>query len=250
MRYVVVSVLVALLLLGACASGSGETTGDGAAAGAVDDGKGSSDTAGADDASGGPAGGGALDKIKSIMGLKVKYTADYDINAPDAPKMTQTWAFDLPRMAIKGTTSGSESWTIVDTNQVTVCTKINAAWQCFKSSSGEAPTNPSDSLSASLDEQPDVALAGSCTRAGETGVKYKVSTDEMDSTVCYTVDGILLESSTTANGQTMSMVATKVVRSVSEKDFTPPAEVVDMAEFQKKMMADAGLPEGFEIPTS
>lgn len=251
MRYVVTIAMVALLLLGACSSGSVETSSS--VGGSVDLGKGSSDTAGSDDAAGGPAGGSALDTLKEAMGARasLKYTADYEMQSPGAPKMTQTWAFDLPRMAIKTKSAeAGESWSIIDSSKVIVCSRSNAEWQCFKVSNDQAPTDPSEGLADTLDDAPDVALAGACTRAGLTGVKYKVEYQDMSSSYCVTTDGILLETEAIVDGQKTSQYATRVVRSVSASDFTPPAEPIDMADFQARAMAGAGLPDGFEMPTS
>ena len=226
MRYVIAIAMVALLLLGACGSGSVETS-TGASQQGNENAAANSADAGNEGSKGGSADGSALDKLKEAMGARaaLKYTAEYETQTPGAPKMTQTWAFDLPRMAIKTKSDeAGESWSIIDGSKVIVCSKSNAEWQCFQVSNDQAPTDPSEGLAGTLDDAPDVALAGACTRAGMTGVKYKVVAEGMSSSYCVTTDGILLETETTVDGQKTSQYATRVVRSVSASDFTPPAD--------------------------
>jgi hypothetical protein len=247
MKYVIVIAMVGLLMLAACSSGGTQTTSSGSQQG-NDIAAANNADAGNADASGGSAGGSALDKLKSAMGGKFKYTADYEITTPDGPKVTQTMSFDSPKVAMKMSQQGTQSWIIYDGSKAIACTKASGDWMCLLAGEDLAPQEPSEDVIASLDENPDVQLAGACTRAGETGVKYKVTVPEGSSEYCVTTDGILLESTTTAQGKKTSMVATRVSRSVSASDFTPPATPVDMAAYQQQMMAGQGLPAGFEMP--
>jgi len=238
MRTILVLVLCAFLALAAC--GGSDVTVDTPGADVVVDGdKVNVDTPGADvnvDTSGADVavGGNALDKLKAaISGRTVKYTATYDMSAA-GQTMQFTQAFDLPKYAIDMVAAGVESKTIFDGNSMVTCTKSNG-WQCFKVSTGQTQKSAADAsgdLETSIKgDGVTVVAEGSCTRAGESGTKYKVTTGETSSTICYTSDGILLEMQSASGGQSVSMVATSVKRSVASGAFTPPAEPQDLSAY-------------------
>jgi hypothetical protein len=238
---VIVFLVVTLLLLGACASGGVEKT----ESAPTQPNEGPANTGPGNAA---PSGGSAFDKLKAAMGGKpAKYTADYELTT-SGQTIKETMSFDLPRLAVKMTSGTVQSWTIVNDKTIVACTK-QASWQCFTVTNQEAPKDPAADLQNSLNENPGVTLTGACSRAGETGMKFKVVMNDASSDYCVTTDGIMLETTSTSAGQTMSMVATRVSRGVSEADFTPPATPVDMATYQQQLMAGQGLPAGVQIPS-
>jgi hypothetical protein len=235
MKWIVPCVIV-LFLLAACQQGGKvESTSDGAnvdvsAGGAdvkVNAGSGGADVkvnAGNSAADVNAGGGSVIDKLKLALSAKnmAKYTADYTTTAAGVT-ITMTQAFDLPKYAIESTTMGIQSKTIFDGSKAITCMNQNG-WQCFELTSAQSPTAAQDSVESSVDAaDAQVTSLGACSVAGESGTKYKVTTAQGSSTICYTNDGILLSMEMSANGQTVTMQATKVSRSVDASAFVPPA---------------------------
>jgi len=159
--------------------------------------------------------------LKDVVGVKIKYTADYTITASGTTQ-TITQAMNLPKFVMVTPQSRS----IFDGTNFIVCSN-QGGWQCFKMAV-QAPQSVDISDKVSQGKVTST-FQGACTVAGETGLKYKIVSEGVESTVCYTLDGILLEMTT----QGMSMTATKVSRTVDDSLFTPPAEPKDISQMAK-----------------
>ncbi|MBI4173658.1 MAG: hypothetical protein HY519_02970 [Candidatus Aenigmarchaeota archaeon] len=164
-----------------------------------------------------PATGGA--SLSSILAARAKYKADYTVTASGQTSQL-TMVFDAPRVAMFATTADGEARTYFEGSSATACSRAEGAWQCLKASI---------QVPAAVQTEEDIkqgkltpTYAGTCTRAGLSGSKYQYQSDRGTATVCYTSDGILLESETSNPASTM--VASSVSKDVTAADFTPPAE--------------------------
>jgi len=163
--------------------------------------------------------------LKDILGANLKYKATYKITSEDETSI-MTMAYDLPKFAQSSSMEGVESRTIYDGKSFIACTN-DEGWQCIKmTTETESETTPSSLQTEETIREGDVepVMVGSCSVAGEKGVKYEVTAEGTTSSVCYTTDGILLE----MISEGFSMTATSVSRSVPTSEFVPPAEPVDL----------------------
>jgi len=160
--------------------------------------------------------------LKDIFaGPKVKYTADYAITA-EGKTVNSRYIMDLPKFAMETNIDEGISKSIFDGTTYYVCSMTDTEWQCFK-----MPMQNPDTVETEKSVNDGTATTeyiGTCSQAGESGLKYSITSKGETSTVCYTSDGILLETITSE----MSMVATKVSRTVAADAFIPPAEPVDI----------------------
>jgi len=160
--------------------------------------------------------------LKDIVGLMPRYTADYDITSSgQTQKMTMFLA--PPKYATLITTQYGEVRSIFDGSSFVSCTSMQGAWQCFKMES-ETPQNLDTENSIKSGEAKTTYL-GTCSKAGESGSSYEIEQAGEKSTVCYTKEGILLE----IKSRDTLMTATKISRSVSDSEFTPPATPKDIS---------------------
>ena len=160
--------------------------------------------------------------LKDIFaGPKVKYTADYTITAEGKTTET-TYIMDLPKFAMETNTDEGVSKSIFDGTTFYICSMAESEWQCFKMTMQNPDTVATEK---SVNEGTIVPeFLGTCSRAGESGLKYSVATKGVTSTMCYTKDGILLEMTTSK----MSQIAKKVSRTVAADAFIPPAEPMNL----------------------
>ncbi|MEK6822278.1 MAG: hypothetical protein AABY13_00490, partial [Nanoarchaeota archaeon] len=122
--------------------------------------------------------------------------------------------------------AGTEARIIFDGTAVITCSNANG-WTCFKTS-GSATASAQQDVQADVKANVDAAgttieAAGTCSRAGESGKKFRMTADGATTTICYTNDGILLEMAANTGGQSVSMTATSVSRTVASSEFVPPA---------------------------
>ncbi len=161
--------------------------------------------------------------LKDILTARVKYTVDYDLTAAGKTQK-MTMLMDLPKFATLMKTEQGDAKTIFDGNTIYVCNNMQGSWQCFKMEAQQP-----DSVKIEKDvESGNVqsTYLGTCSRAGESGMKYEITTQNVKSTVCYTSDGILLEMTSPQS----TMLATKVSRNVDSSEFVPPAAAQDLSQ--------------------
>jgi hypothetical protein len=160
--------------------------------------------------------------LKDIFaGVKIKYTADYEITS-EGKTMNTKYIMDLPKFAMETNTDSGVSRSIFDGTTFYVCSMAETEWQCFKMPMQNP--NTVETEKGVNDGTIVPVYLGTCSQAGESGLKYSVTDKGVTSTMCYTADGILLEMSTSK----MTMTATKVSRTVAADAFVPPAEPVDI----------------------
>jgi hypothetical protein len=170
--------------------------------------------------------------LKDILAAQVKYTAEYDLTA-GGQTQEMTYIMDLPRFAMKNKMAEGETWSIFKENEFIVCNNMQGSWQCMKVPVEQPETMATEKAIEEGTYKP--VYKGTCSRAGQQGMKYEFSAEGMTTSVCYTSDGIMLEMSS----EGFSMVAKSVSRNVDSSAFTPPATPQDIS---------AMLPEGFEMP--
>jgi len=160
--------------------------------------------------------------LKDIVEKMPRYTADYDITTSgQTQKMKMIIAY--PKFATVTETLQGEVRSIFDGSSIISCADMQGSWQCFKMQS-ETPENIQTESDIKSGEAKTTYL-GTCSKAGESGLSYEVENDGEKSTVCYTKEGILLE----MKSRDTVMTATKISRSVSDSEFTPPAEPKDIS---------------------
>jgi len=167
--------------------------------------------------------------LKDVLSGRIKYTADYSYTVEGQTSQI-TQAIDFPRFVMMMTANNMETRMIFDNEQIIVCNKATGSWQCFKMESDE-PANVQVETEITEGKMTPKYI-GTCSVAGENGLKYEFTSEDATSTMCYTSDGILLSMKT----PTASMEATKVSRTFDESLMTPPATPQDLAN----MVAGAG----------
>lgn len=160
--------------------------------------------------------------LKDLVGKGISYTADYDITAAGKTEAI-TQLFAPPKYAMVTKSGGTEARTIFDGTSLIVCSQNEGSWTCMKTSQQKPPA--SQDTANQVNEGATINNVGSCSRAGESGAKYEVVYKGASSKVCYTNDGIMLE--TEAEGATI--YATRVARSVDSSLLVPPAEPRDLS---------------------
>jgi hypothetical protein len=169
--------------------------------------------------------------LKDVLSAAdMRYTADYKITSPSGTQ-TMTQVYDLPRFVSIMKLEQGTTRSIFDGETFITCNDMQGSWQCIQMVNQDMGT----AQSAETDiKEGNVAprYIGACSVAGESGSKYEYNAKGVTTTVCYTSDGIMLEMTTSE--PKVTMVATKVSRSVDEKLFTPPAKPVDLASMMPK----------------
>jgi hypothetical protein len=155
------------------------------------------------------------------LGGQVKYTVDYDVTASGQTVKT-TMVMDLPKFVMVSVAQGIETRSIFDGSSMTVCSKPQGSWMCFKQDVKVDSQKIEGEVKSGTAK---TTYLGACSVAGEAGMNYEVESNGVKSNVCYTSDGILLSMKTTST----EMKATKVSRTVDSSLFTPPASAQDLS---------------------
>ena len=159
--------------------------------------------------------------LTDILANMAKYKADYDITS-NGSVVKASLVYDLPRFAMSTKIAEGDVKMIFDGVSFITCTNMENEWSCFKMSSDKPETvKITEDLKSGASK---TTIIGTCKRAGESGTVYEVESKDEKSTVCYTNDGIVLE----MKNENAEMIATKVIRGVSDSDFTPPATPKDL----------------------
>lgn len=188
------------------------------------------------------AGGDWADKFSSLAAMKknLEFSVTYDYsmvdestNAIESYTMTQYFAKNKYRMDSK--IGLNEMSIFMVDNKFTTCNKQDGAWQCFIMPSDEKQEDPTSQFSA-IEDNPsdtDATYAGTKSIAGTTAycynVKWSVPGEVGEIEVCYSKEGVPLYMKTVAGESKTELKATKYSTSVSDSDFEPPAEPMDMA---------------------
>jgi hypothetical protein len=160
--------------------------------------------------------------LQESLGKKIKYSADYTITS-SGQTQTMTELFDLPKYVIIMQAASGETRSIFDGTDFIVCNNMQGFWTCYKMNT--QTTTESEDVKKKVDEGATITKIGTCSRAGESGTKYEITYNGVTTKVCYTSDGIMLETETS----TVTMYATKVSRSIDSSLFTPPVQPQDFS---------------------
>jgi len=162
--------------------------------------------------------------LASILDNMAKYSADYTITSKKENSVTKaTLTYALPKFAMSTSIPEGDVKMIFDGTSIITCTNMENIWGCYKMTADKPESiKITESLKSGASK---ATIVGTCKQAGESGTKYQVDSDSVTSTVCFTNDGIILE----MNNAETDMVATRVSRSVSDSDFTPPATPKDIS---------------------
>jgi hypothetical protein len=187
------------------------------------------------------AGSDWADKFSSLAAMKknLEFSVTYDYsmvdestNAIESYTMTQYFAKGKYRMDSK--IGLNEMSVFMVDNKYTTCNKQDGAWQCFIMPSDEKQDDPTSHFSA-IEDNPvdtDTTYEGTKSIAGTTAYCYNVrwsgQGDEGGIEACYSKEGVPLYMKTVSGASEIEMKATKYSTSVSDSDFEPPAEPMDM----------------------
>jgi hypothetical protein len=166
--------------------------------------------------------------VATLNNKTTEYTVEYDITANSTvgnrvETIEQQWiqSFNLPNFVtvMIDEENDIETRTIYNNSVVYSCTNVDNEWACIEL--------PDVEMNASNQLEQDVTSGvitstylGTCARAGEIGDQYRVVTDGVEYTVCYSADGILLELET----EDVTMYATRVRDEADESLFELPAQ--------------------------
>jgi hypothetical protein len=160
--------------------------------------------------------------LTDIVSKKIQYSADYSITSAGNTQVV-TEVFDLPKFVMITKTTHGDTRSIFDGTNYVVCSENLGSWTCYKMNVQQS--TQTEDVSNKVKQGADIKEMGTCSRAGESGKKYEITNNQIITTVCYTNDGIMLE--TESSG--MTMYATKVSRSIDTSLFVPPATPKDMS---------------------
>lgn len=219
--FVLITLLVLAIFLVGCSSGEDDSS---ASSSSEDNDEGNEVNQGSESESG--------NDLSSILGSKsVKYTAEYEATM-DGKKQTWVQAYDLPKFATIVRLPEGETRMIFKESVMYTCNNLQEEWMCIKLADVESTAN--DQIESDVKEgTAKPVYVGTCSRAGLSGQKYKVTSEGVETSICYTKKGILLEMET----KDMTMYATKVSESVDPSLFTLPAEPQDFGS-----MFPGGIP--------
>jgi len=156
----------------------------------------------------------------------LKFKADYDVTSsasPETMKLTEFIGFGKFRMDL--TAQGTE--TRFYSPEGVTCINQAGQWACFNLPQQQTP--PSEQV-AGIVEAPadyDTTYDGTMTVAGTTGQCFlivKKSDPSVKTRACFSGEGALLYSKTDTPQGSSTITATSFSTSISESDFTPPAE--------------------------
>ncbi len=149
---------------------------------------------------------------------------------------------DKLRMDTLAQTQGlGESRVYLSSNVYIVCNKQGAAWSCIKmpqQDTSQDPKKQADVIQKSIDTSVVSQLTDRVI-VGVTAKCYKVTISATangvpggmpsgDYTYCISPDGVLLYSESNSGGMHVVQEATNYKTSVSDSDFVPPAEPIDL----------------------
>ncbi len=165
---------------------------------------------------------------KQPDGWTVEYTTRTVIEGQQPLDGTMRRSRDLQRIAMRSTLAGNEIITVIDGTGGTMCIR-QGAWQCSQLDLETAPeTSTTDADVDALARDFRIALAGTCSGAGESGTLFRFTDKEDDSITvqaCYAADGLLLRAATTVGGIGLSqdVTATRITRKTpAASDFILP----------------------------
>ena len=183
----------------------------------------------------------AYDTTMTMEGTEQKAETTYYTKGEDKIRMDTTT--DVQGMG------AVESRFYMFPNQLVMCSKQSGQWTCMKMQQQEESTDPDQQMrdiEDNIDQSPvtrlpDRVIAGVAAKcykmttsikapeAGETGMS------SWETSYCISDDGVLLYSDSKSGNVHTVMEATKYSTTVSDSDFVPPAQPVDMMETLKNM---------------
>ena len=178
-------------------------------------------------------------EFESLFGKRnLQWRIAYDINSAmgdqqSTSQMTQ-YIKGEDRFRTDMTYEGMESRMYFVEETYTMCTRQNGEWSCFKSEPSDAEdTVDSTAWESEYEENEEnynILADGTKVVAGVTAKCYKiVDESNADAVVryCFSSDGAPLYMYFSDEESTSEMIATSYSKSVSDNDFTPPAEAQD-----------------------
>lgn len=180
---------------------------------------------------------------KKSLEFSVEY--DYSISGPSGTdSWTLTQYFGQEKYRMDTTVNGQEGRMYMVDNQITSCQKQGGDWMCMQLTSGDEGKmdDPTETFTE-IEEDPgdvDAAYKGTRRIAGTTaycyGVDWSSYGTEGGMDVCYSKEGVPLYMKSESAGTTVELEAQSYDTGVSDSDFIPPAEPMDMGS----MMAQYG----------
>jgi uncharacterized lipoprotein NlpE involved in copper resistance len=190
-----------------------------------------------------PSGNDFMNIISKKSALSFK--ADYKLTTKTNQQTTegkQTWAMTPSKMKIvTEMEQGKSSMYFID-NKVYICTDAQGKTNCMMFSSEESENqNQAFNTNEDIASNPanyDVVQLSTRTIAGTSAKCFKVNLKEADEWTmesCYSSEGVPLYMKYTGTGVESLLEATSYSTSVSDSEFTLPAEPVDISEMMKNI---------------
>jgi hypothetical protein len=217
-------------------------------------GKGTTATAKTTATTAGSSSGGLLGDVKSefkklFSGRSVQYMVNYNtrIAQKGQAEMTGTMAYYLKgqdKVRIDSTLDSGgmgETRIYIIAKSAIMCTQQTGEWSCMKFPQG-ADSNPQDDLEqlqkdidkSTVQMLPDRNIAGVNTKCFKVDVSSTAGSS-VSTVSCMSGDGVPLYMESGNAEMSTVMEATKYTTSVSDADFTPPAEPQDLSQMYKDL---------------
>ena len=189
----------------------------------------------------------ALTDIFGMQGKlqwKIAYNVDTQASGQKvSSKMTQ-YIKGQGKVRVDMDTQGIAVESFIVDGTVTSCTKMNDAWNCYKTAVKDTQKSAQDTQKDIAKNPADWTIAedGTMEVAGVTAKCYKTVSTKQGYTAryCYSPEYAPVYMKVEAKDYTSEMIATSFSKSVSDSDFTPPAEAKELAA----MTGPTGAPKG------
>lgn len=185
------------------------------------------------------------DKFKDFAAKKMatEFTVTYDQtikNEGATQKLAMTQYFGGPtKYRSDMTVQGHETRSYVLDKTFYACNDMSGAWQCLKIENQEQNTASFDNVESNPDKY-DYTFKGTKTVAGALTYCYEIAVPPSVMTECFTKEGVPLYMKVTGSGADMEMIAKSYKTSVSDSDFSLPAEATDMNAMMAQYQQQAG----------
>ena len=159
-----------------------------------------------------------------------EWKASYDITTSSAPEKMRMTQYVKTHKNVRSdvVAQGIESRSFILDTAVITCTKMNNEWTCWTYDGAPQEKDSTQELKEDLKEEMakyEIVADGTKIVADVTAICFKIVEKGKDTMIryCFSKEGAPLYIQTTSEGETMEMIATSYVKSVSNSDFTPPA---------------------------
>ncbi|MFO8016437.1 MAG: hypothetical protein R6U32_05010 [Candidatus Woesearchaeota archaeon] len=269
-RFAFGALILAALLLAGCSGGVDQTdlgadtgidTGDtGSAEDGTADSSGSADDTGSDSEGMDMEGPSFMDIVSEKKSSSYMVDYEYSTSGMDEDVSGEMALYlDSPKQRIdsKFEMNGQkmEARTYIEGDGYTVCFQQDGEWTCMEMDMSQYKSQSSAGSQATsgaqgAEENPsdyNINPAGTRNIAGETAYCFEVQPKDSEgtTTACYNNDGVMLYAQYEGPDYTVTSEAMDYSMSVSDSDFVPPAEPMDMGGYTSGM--DTGDLENMQM---